>query len=119
MSFLDLLSDPEFGGANYTVTRTALGAHGADGLYVAGAPSTFTMNASIQPQRGQVLKVGPEGQTGESVRVVYSDVYLIAAPHPDSFTYDGATWKVFEVNPWDAFGEDPCVSYIAKIGVPS
>lgn len=122
MSILDVLDDPDFAAADYTVTRTPVGSYGVDGLHDPGTPTTFTMRASIQPQRGQVLKVGPEGQTGENVRVAYGDTKLRSAPIPDYFTYDdgtgSATWKVFDAQPWDAFGESGCVSYIAKQGVP-
>jgi hypothetical protein len=104
-----------FASGTYTVTRTAAGTL-TTGRYTAGATSSFSIVATIQPMTGRNLKILPEGQHAEETMVVYTTTELRArtpASEPDVFTFDGEAWKVVNVKRWQAFGD---THYVATIG---
>lgn len=107
-----------FATGTYTVTRYATGAL-ATGVFTPGSSSTFSIVACVQPQRGREIKVGPEGQTGADVKVVYTKTEVRATPgSPDVVTVDGDPFKVFEVERWDAWGDNHYRAYVARQTVP-
>lgn len=89
----------------YVVTR-----YGAStttkGRVTRGAATKHALGmSSIQPQRGRELLVGPDGQTGDDVKLVLTRFELRPTPgSPDAVAYDGDTWEVFHVETWRAFG---------------
>ncbi len=89
----------------YVVTRYATGTM-LKGRFTPGAATKHALGmSSIQPQRGRELLVGPEGQTGDDVKLVLTRFELRPTPgSPDEVAYDGDTWKVFHVETWRAFG---------------
>lgn len=93
-------------GSTYTVTRTTAGTP-TDGVYANGTTSTLSIEASIQPVTGDVLKSLPEGQHVESTRVVYTTSELksnSAGYDPDRITIDGEVFEVFQVEKFSAPG---------------
>lgn len=82
--------------AGYVVTRTPLGSY-VTGRYVAGTPTTFTMDASIQPFGGE-LEVLPDGVLPSDIRVIYSATQLKEEAPPDSLVIAGETYAVFNVD---------------------
>lgn len=104
MSLTGVIS--RFKTGTYTVTRTAAGTRTL-GRYTPGAPSTFSIVASIQPVTGRDLQTLPEGQRAEETRVVYTTTELrtrTATVEPDTLSIDSETWAVTKVERWQAFG---------------
>lgn len=107
--------------AEYTVTRTATGGYSA-GRYTAGAASTLTIVAVVEPFGGREIKVLPEGQFAEDVRVLYTATELLtmsATVVPDSVSIDGENYSVFRINgPWILRGREHYEVYVARQRVP-
>lgn len=102
MSLGGVISRFATGGGAYTVTRPAVGTYGSDGVHVAGAPSTFTITASIQPATGRQLMVLPEEQRAQEVRAVYTNTALLAKPGAvDRITIAGERWDVISVKTYE------------------
>jgi len=100
----------------YTVTRTAAGTRTL-GRYTAGAASTFSIEASVQPVTGRDLQAMPEGQRAEETKVVYTTTELrtrTPAGEPDTIAIDSETWAVTKVERWDAFGDTHYRAYVAR-----
>lgn len=92
---------------SYTVTRTTPGGYGTDGRFVPGTPSTLTIQASVQPARGQDLLLLPEGMRTEETLKVYSPTRLFtqgAGQDPDVITVAGITYKVMTAEQWGPDG---------------
>ena len=102
---------------DYTVTRSANGTY-VNGRLVAGAPSTFSIEASIQPVTGRELQALPEAYHGEEVKVIYTVTELLAAPTPDVVTIDGEAWEVFKCQRWQAFGGTHYRAHAARSETP-
>lgn len=88
----------------YVVTRTQRGTtfRGRTSL---GAQSTLTINASVQPIKGNDLKLLPEGRRSEESRVVYTDTQLLIGGYEqpteaDVVTIDGEDWEAHHVEVW-------------------
>lgn len=80
--------------ATYTVTRTAASTTDTKGRRVAGATSTFTIVACIQPVSDRDLKLLPEALHTEDLRKVFTTTLLKGEPRPDSIAIDGEAWLV-------------------------
>ena len=106
---------------SYTVTRTAAGSY-TTGLYTSGATSTFTIVASIQPfGMGRNLEAPVDGQHGSEVRVLWTTTELrTRAPlnDADTISIDSETWRVVQVERWQAFGEAFYQVRIARVTSP-
>lgn len=91
----------------YTVTRTAQGSY-VNGLYVPGATEDIQITADIQPVKGDLLRNLREGQSSDDVRVVYTNVELVALDETrgivaDVLEHDGDLWRVFKVERFRVF----------------
>ena len=84
----------------FTVKRTAPGSY-PNGVYVEGAESTITIQASVQPVTGQDMVSVPEGRRASDVVKVYTDSDLFAqgdagsGQSPDRIVYLGKDYEVF------------------------
>jgi hypothetical protein len=111
------INDHETG--TYSVTRRTGGAYVA-GKWIAGAPSTLSIVASVQPV-GDELQDLPEGQHTDDVRVIYTATQLLsrtAATEPDEVSIDGQPYRVFKVEKWDHWGETHYRCWATKTAVP-
>lgn len=109
-----------FATGTYTVTRRGTGTY-SSGRLVAGSTSTFTITASLQPVRGRELQNLAPAQHGEEVKVLYTATLLrVRSPDGagDLVTINSESWEVFQVEPWEAFGETHYRAYVARKPVP-
>jgi hypothetical protein len=89
-----------------TVSRRATGDYNAGGFYeVSDAPSTFTIEASVQPMSGQEMKLLPENRREEEWTKIYTDTELYSAEkgstgNADIVTIAGNSYEVFKIFPW-------------------
>jgi len=89
-----------------TVSRRAAGDYNAGGFFeVSDAPSTFTIEASVQPMSGQEMKLLPENRREEEWTKIYTDTELYSAEkgstgNADIVTIAGSSYEVFKVFPW-------------------
>ena len=79
------------------ITRTSAGSY-VDGLFVAGSPSTITIQASVQPATGEDVKVLPEGRRLDDYVKVYTDADLqvleeVTGLQPDKLAWRGHTYE--------------------------
>jgi hypothetical protein len=103
--------------AGYVVTRTPIGTY-PNGRYVPGTPTTFLMDASIQPYGGE-LDVLPEGIMQRDIRVIYSALELKMAPNPDTLVIRGETFAVMNVDgPFSMSNVTTWRSFAARQTVP-
>jgi len=83
----------------YTVNRTAPGSYVA-GNWVAGAASTVSIMATIQPVSDQDLKALPEGTRSSDVVKIYTDTVLYTVEdqgtnqQPDRITWFGHVYEI-------------------------
>ena len=80
-----------------SITRHAAGSY-VNGLFVAGSPSTITIQASIQPATGEDIKALPEGRRLDDYVKVYTDADLqvleeVNGLQPDKLTWRGHTYE--------------------------
>lgn len=115
MSLLGAIASLSTG--SYTRTRYAAGTT-VDGLYTAGAASTATIDASVQPVRGAELQSLPEGRHADDSRVVYTESELRVSPVPDRVTIGGEAFEVFKVEPWTAHGVTYYRALVSRLVVP-
>ena len=119
MSLNDLFTDSDFQTGTYTVTRYNAGSW-SNGVFTAGSTSTLSVDAAVQPiPQGRKLVVGPEGQTANDLRSLWTSTELRAtAGTPDSVSIGGETWKVFEVETWTGLGETHYCAFVARQAIP-
>lgn len=91
----------------YTVKRR--GAVGYErGVAVVEAPSTFEIQASVQPLGGRELMRLPEGDRERERRLVFTvdalDVTGGGGSKADVIVIDGEDWEVTNVEAWPTFG---------------
>lgn len=97
----DIIRDPDVG-TQVTIDRTLkpVLVHGRAGKEITvSAPPII---ASVQPMPTRELAIMPEGLRNQGVVVVFSQIELLTLPMPDTFTYLGAKWQIFEVHDWNA-----------------
>lgn len=97
MGLEDVVLDYETG--TYTVTRTTPGVP-VDGIIPPGTPSTFTIDASVQPVDGATLKDMPEGQLADESRVIFTQTELktrTKTTEPDVIQIDGFNFRITKV----------------------
>lgn len=97
---------PLLGADTYTVTRPGTSTYGLDGLLTAATPSSFAIQASIQPMSQRQLQRAPEGvRASKGIRIFAqltpalrtADVLQMA----DLITYEGVVYQVRLVNPFN------------------
>lgn len=115
MSVIDAITSLSTG--TYTRTRYAAGST-TNGVYTAGAGSTSSIVAAVQPVRGAELRVLPEGRHADDSRVVYSETELRVSPVPDRVTIEGSAFEVFKSERWDAFGQTYYRALVSRLVVP-
>lgn len=109
-----------FTSGTYVVTRTAVGTT-TKGIYTAGATSTFSIVASVQPVDGKTLDALPEGERMKETRLVFTETELKArtpAHEPDWIAIGGERYEVFRVKKWEAFGESHYEALISREAQP-
>lgn len=84
----------------FTVKRTVAGSY-VNGVYVEGAESTITIQASVQPVSGQDLVAIPEGRRASDMVKVYTSDDLFgqgdagSGQSPDRLTYRGKDYEIY------------------------
>lgn len=110
-----------FSSGTYTVTRRAAESDDGHGRAVAGATSTLSIVASVQPMSGRDLQALPEGQRADETVVIYTTTFLTTRSEtnaPDTLVIGGNTYEVFRVETWVAFGRTHYRAYAARRTVP-
>jgi hypothetical protein len=106
----------------FTVTRYAANTTDGAGRVVAGAASTFSIDASIQPvTNGRELQPLAEAAHGREVRVVFTATELrtiTPAQAPDLIAIAGETWEVIAAERWDDDEDAFTRAHIARVTVP-
>jgi len=85
-----------------TITRTATGAY-VNGLYVDGATSTITIQASVQPATGEDMITLPEGRRMSDYVKIYTATNLQVLGEgvglqPDVLTWRGHSYECISVD---------------------
>lgn len=93
-----------------TVERTAPGGY-VDGLYVAGATSTFKALASVQQPTPRDLETLPEGERVKNPKMFICTKKLQTASEDDSTLADvlivkGVRFKVIQLGDWLSYGHN-------------
>lgn len=107
-------------GSVYTVTRRAASTY-VDGKLVAGATSTRTIVASIQPVSGRETLQFAESERTREMRAVFTEDELLArssSNEPDIVTINGESFEVMRVEYWEAFGAFHSRAYVARVHSP-
>lgn len=101
----------------YTVTRTSNGVS-AMGRYTAGAVTTFTMDAIVQPLTPRIMLPLPEGVRSEDVRLVHTASLMHtqdATNQPDVMTIGGEPYYVWRVaGPYQLRGNIHYEAHVAR-----
>ncbi len=102
--------------ATFTVTRPAPGAHDGSGRWVAGETSTFSIVASVQPIRRELLPL-PEGRRVQDSRSIVTVTELREEDRlPILVNGVAQTFEVFEVQgPFTLEGESCYEALAAKV----
>jgi hypothetical protein len=119
MSLLASIDDFQTG--TYTVTRTPAGSY-VNGRYTPGTPATFTITAVVEPSSGREIKVLPEGQFAEDVKVLYTATELFTMSPtsvPDTIAIGGDNYSVAKIDgPWIMPDSTHYRVYVARQRVP-
>ncbi len=115
MSLFDM-SDAisELASGSYTVTRRAAPMN-VNGYAVAGASSTISIIASIQPLPGKAQDLLPEGYRGRGGYICYTSTPLVTAKAgqlPDLVQVDGEDCEAIELKTWEALGNYQAVALV-------
>lgn len=84
----------------YTVTRRAGAGTNSNGHYTKPSPTTFSIDASVQPVTGRALKDLPEGMRADDVKILYTGTELHTvdtAGHADTIAIAGENYRVTKV----------------------
>jgi len=90
----------------FTVRRAAAGAYNDAGFFeVSAEPSTFTIQASLQPITGSEIKLLPEDRREEELCKIYTDTALIGSlkgntGNCDIVEINGSDYEVVKTLPW-------------------
>lgn len=113
---------PESMEGTFTVTRRAPSTNDGKGRVVPGAPSTFTVDASIQPLGdGRELALLAEVARGRELRVVFTATVIepmTPAHAADQLAINGETWEVIRAAPWTDDGKAFTRAVIARVTRP-
>lgn len=114
MSLAGIIRRLGFKTGDYTVTRTAASTDDGNGRRVAGATSTLTITASVQPYNGGILRVLPEGIHAEDVRHVFTETEIKLRPQPDRIALGTDTFVAFAVEPYVGLGASYYIAHVAR-----
>jgi hypothetical protein len=98
------------GKATFTITRQS-GAWEA-GYFVEGAPTSFTLEGSLQPADGRDLSLLPEGSRSEAGWVLLCDEHQQALLVGDHVTAQGGDYLVMVVMDWMLHSPLPYRGYV-------
>lgn len=105
----------------YTVTRTAEGTH-VKGVAQAGAVSTLSVVAYVEPVSGMDLQTLPEAYHADDVRIVYTTTFLgTIRPgfRPDQIVIDNEVYEVFRSQTWQGLSGAPHYRvWVSRIPLP-
>lgn len=105
----------------YIVTRTPAGSY-VNGRYTAGSPTTFPIDAVVQPSSGREIKVVAEGQFAEDTKVLWTSTPLVTmspSDVPDTIVIAGDTYSVSQIfGPWSIDGVSFYRVQVARQRVP-
>ena len=107
--------------SGYVVTRTPAGTY-VNGRYTPGTPSTFTIDAVVEPSSGREIKVVAEGQYAEDTKVLWTSAALqTMSPTtvPDLVTITGDSYSVATIGgPWNMSGVTIYKVSVARQRIP-
>lgn len=90
----------------YVVNRYAASAYDGNGRHVIGAPTPMNVKGLIQPLSDRDLQRLPEGERSIDRVVFMTQTQLqtaaTGAAKSDVLTYNGKSYEVEEIEPWDA-----------------
>jgi hypothetical protein len=112
---------PGSAAGRYTVQRPAAGTY-VVGAYIPAAPTTFPIEASVQPMAGRTSVVLPEGVSIEDTREVWtatrlqpgtqsSDADIVLLPSEQG---DEPFWVFAVEGPWQMSGETHYRAQVAR-----
>ena len=109
MDITEILSDPDLGGATFTVTRRVYRADSGASTLI--AESTSTASGCVHPGTPEMLAQLPEEDRREEFIVIYTTFPLslgqsdgISFTAPDRILWNSRTWRVVLLKPWTPFG---------------
>jgi hypothetical protein len=90
-----------------TIERKASGSYDASGIWVDGAPSTFTIRGSFQPDR-RTVETTEVGRTDIGQASLYTEIDTVLEVSQegedvrgDVLIVDGQRWELIEERPWN------------------
>ena len=86
-----------------TITRVTTDGEYVKGVWVGGATTNITVDASVQPMTGRERLLLPEAMRTKETIKVYTKVELFTMldnQKGDKFTWNGKVYKVFSVEDW-------------------
>ncbi len=99
----------------YNVSRPQGGTY-VEGDWTPGTPTSFPIDASIQPLGGKDVQLLPQGFTVDGTRKLYTETFLQVgsnAAKSDTLTIGTETWRVISVQHFD--GGDALLSHYKAI----
>lgn len=113
---------PGFMEGTWTVTRRAPSTNDGHGRAVAGSPSTFTIDGSLQPAGGgRKVELAAAAAEGREVRTLIADATLNPATPTqaaDVVSVDGEDWEVVAAEHWSDDEDDFTTAIVARVAVP-
>jgi len=107
--------------AGYVVTRTPAGTY-VNGRYTPGTPTTFTIDAVVEPGSGREIKVLAEGQYAEDTKLLWTSAVLqTMSPTnvPDQIVITGDLYSVATIGgPWNMSGVAIYKILVARQRIP-
>lgn len=103
----DLADVVESFSADYSVARSALATYDVHGDPVAGASSSFSIRACVQPVSGRDLQRVPEGWRTQELITLFTPTELrtkTGMNEPDVVTVNGVAYQVQQVERWAELG---------------
>lgn len=103
----------------YSVSRQVASSYDEHGRLVdAGAVTTLSIPAVVQPLSGDDLKQLAEGQMPSDRRVIFAleELRTRTPTHdPDIITIDGRAWEIVTVEAWTSLGETHWKAIAARV----
>lgn len=102
----------------FTLTRKTTPDTLVNGKMVAGSSTTSTIQASVQPLRGQEMMLLPEARRTSQAVVIYTDTQLrvantAAGYNADVVTAFGQSFEILSCEPW----QSNVINHYRAIGV--
>ena len=99
----------------FTVKRKTAGAY-VNGKFTGETTSDISIQASVQPLRGEEVQLLPEGRRNSQAVKIYTSTQLNAIAsgrNPDRLVYMGSEFEILTVEPW----QSNVISHYKCIGV--